>query len=92
MTNINLWIGSEGIANFENVRVNKGEIKTMEINNKDGLSFCKFTLDASFEIQHGKKIFNNTFLISLKFHNFIIIFKAKVKSLYHVITIFVDTD
>ena len=62
------WIGSEGIANFENVRVNKGEIKTMEINNKDGISFCKFTLDASFEIQHGKKIFHNTYRISLKFY------------------------
>lgn len=50
------WIASEGLTNLENVIIDKGEIKTMEINNKDGVSFCKFALDASFEIQHGKKI------------------------------------
>ena len=50
------WIGSEGLTNLENVIIEKGEIKTMEINNKDGVSFCKFVLDASFEIQRGKNI------------------------------------
>ena len=58
------WIGSEGLKNLENVIIDKGEIKTMEINNKDGVSFCKFALDASFEIQRGKNI---TFLRLFKF-------------------------
>ena len=61
-----------------NVEIDKGEIKTKEINNMGGTAICKFSMDSSFDIQHGT-------LISyvLKFYNYFsfIVLQPKEKQL-----------
>ena len=50
------WAGIDGLANLEAVDMINGKIETNIISNKDGTSFCEFTIDSSFEIEIGNKI------------------------------------
>lgn len=50
------WAGTDGLANLEAVNMINGKIETNIISNKDGTSFCEFTIDSSFEIELGNKI------------------------------------
>ena len=50
------WAGTDGLANLEAVNMINGKIETNIISNKDGTSFCEFTIDSSFEIEIGNNI------------------------------------
>ena len=63
-----------------NVEIDKGEIKTKEINNMGGTAICKFSMDSSFEMKHGTLI---SYL--LKFYNYFSFysFTTKRKTIKH---------